>query len=649
MPRNASGNYTLPLPSVVTGTVIESLWANTTMNDLAASVTDSLDRYGRGGMVAPFRMVDGTVAAPAISFTSETNTGLYRPSSGVISVSVLGAEKQTWTSAATTIGVDVNVLGDFNVLGAFEIDGDILLADDKAIGWGANGTRIAGNDTTDTITFFTNALERMRIASNGTVGIGTNNPQARLHVKTGGELIRMETTTARGGGQNYIRFIDPTGTSGFLGFAASDDNFYVRNDTAVGNLLLGTNAAERMRIAPNGFVSIGTSVSLQRLYVGAGGSGTNTELIVVDGGSSGSGGGASVGVYNGGTYKIAIGNKSNLLGGAYDPHGMVITASDLILASGGAERMRFLASGLIGVGGTPTVGSFEVISSGAGIISKASIENGTVAHLGVWNLNPNTIQWYITCNGSATEQHTPRGNHNFFIAGVNRMSLSGTFLITTVPIAHQTGSDSMALFGQTQPYIRWFYSGVIEWWLQAKATGALEFTVGGTTPRVTITNGGALLVGQVSPGLSNSNSMTLEGPVGYCVFNHVVSTPNGTNFHYFAYGGTTIGSVSQATTGSVAFNTTSDARLKTAVEDMTDQGAVIDAIRPCTFEWIADPGPRYQGFIAQELYEVVPEAVTQVPVPDKDDVVWSVDFSKLVPLLVREVQSLRARVAALGG
>jgi len=73
MPRNVSGTYSLPLPPVVANTVIQSAWANTTTDDIAQGITDSLDRNGRGGMIAPFRLVDGSVLQPAFAFSSESS------------------------------------------------------------------------------------------------------------------------------------------------------------------------------------------------------------------------------------------------------------------------------------------------------------------------------------------------------------------------------------------------------------------------------------------------------------------------------------------------------------------------------------------------------------------------------------------------
>ena len=80
MPRDSSGNYTLPATGnpVLTGTTISSTWANMTFNDLAAEMTDSLDRSGKGGMLAAFKFADGTVSLPGAAFTNEPATGFYR-------------------------------------------------------------------------------------------------------------------------------------------------------------------------------------------------------------------------------------------------------------------------------------------------------------------------------------------------------------------------------------------------------------------------------------------------------------------------------------------------------------------------------------------------------------------------------------------
>jgi hypothetical protein len=89
MARDASGNYTLPSSNpVVTLTTIASAWANGTFSDVASELTNSLDRNGRGGMLAALKVYVGSSAAPGLSWDSETNSGLYRIGSGSFGLSV---------------------------------------------------------------------------------------------------------------------------------------------------------------------------------------------------------------------------------------------------------------------------------------------------------------------------------------------------------------------------------------------------------------------------------------------------------------------------------------------------------------------------------------------------------------------------------
>ena len=101
--------------------------------------------------------------------------------------------------------------------------------------------------------------------------------------------------------------------------------------------------------------------------------------------------------------------------------------------------------------------------------------------------------------------------------------------------------------------------------------------------------------------------------------------------------------------GSVAYNTTSDYRLKENVAPMTGALAKVQALKPCTYTWKAD-GSDGQGFIAHELAEVCPDAVTG----EKDDVYadgkikpQSIDTSFLVATLTAAIQELNAKVDSL--
>ena len=100
-----------------------------------------------------------------------------------------------------------------------------------------------------------------------------------------------------------------------------------------------------------------------------------------------------------------------------------------------------------------------------------------------------------------------------------------------------------------------------------------------------------------------------------------------------------------------AYNTSSDRRLKTNIAPADDAAAIIDAIEVVKYDWKSNGETVPFGVVAQDLQKVVPLAVhtgdasEDAPIED----VWSVDYSKLVPVMLKELQSLRARVAQLEG
>lgn len=101
----------------------------------------------------------------------------------------------------------------------------------------------------------------------------------------------------------------------------------------------------------------------------------------------------------------------------------------------------------------------------------------------------------------------------------------------------------------------------------------------------------------------------------------------------------------------VRYNVTSDQHLKTNIRDLTDAGAFIDRLQPRVFAWKeAGHKEHNTGFIAQEVYEVFPDAVSKGSdtfTESEGYKQWAMDAGKFMPLVVAELKSLRARVAAL--
>jgi hypothetical protein len=106
-----------------------------------------------------------------------------------------------------------------------------------------------------------------------------------------------------------------------------------------------------------------------------------------------------------------------------------------------------------------------------------------------------------------------------------------------------------------------------------------------------------------------------------------------------------VGSIT-CTTSATAYNTSSDQRLKDNIVDAPSASDDIDAIQVRSFDWKVDGSHQKYGMVAQELVTVAPEAVSQ---PEDPEEMMGVDYSKLVPMLIKEVQQLRARVAQLEG
>ncbi|HIF24386.1 MAG TPA: tail fiber domain-containing protein, partial [Gemmatimonadetes bacterium] len=113
--------------------------------------------------------------------------------------------------------------------------------------------------------------------------------------------------------------------------------------------------------------------------------------------------------------------------------------------------------------------------------------------------------------------------------------------------------------------------------------------------------------------------------------------------------GTTVGSVDGSGSGGVRYNVTSDARLKQNVSHLTGALKVLASIRPREFEFKTRPGWRVDGFIAQELAESYPQAVSGEPDGDVETDPMMVDYSTLTTLLTGGVKELHELVRVQGG
>jgi hypothetical protein len=129
------------------------------------------------------------------------------------------------------------------------------------------------------------------------------------------------------------------------------------------------------------------------------------------------------------------------------------------------------------------------------------------------------------------------------------------------------------------------------------------------------------------------------------------------------YNGNGVGGNITVSGSNTAFNTSSDYRLKENVTYDWDATTRLKQLKPARFNWIADAtNTLVDGFLAHEVSGAVSDAVSG----EKDAVytaqdeanglgkegepnMQSIDHSKLVPLLVKTIQELEARITTLEG
>ena len=193
------------------------------------------------------------------------------------------------------------------------------------------------------------------------------------------------------------------------------------------------------------------------------------------------------------------------------------------------------------------------------------------------------------------------------------------------------------------------------------------------TERARFDVNGNLLCNSTAAGFANQRAVQIQtSSTGLISIQHLNTESSGASYMWFTFNGGAIGSITQNGTTGVAFNTTSDYRLKENVDYTWDATTRLKQLRPCRFNFIADTDRIVDGFLAHEVSSIVPEAITGAKdavetwqegeeLPDGVSVgdnklnddgnttpdYQGIDQSKLVPLLVKTIQELEARITAL--
>ena len=160
--------------------------------------------------------------------------------------------------------------------------------------------------------------------------------------------------------------------------------------------------------------------------------------------------------------------------------------------------------------------------------------------------------------------------------------------------------------------------------------------------KMRLTNGGSLCINATSSGGGDPLFYVYNSDGGRtnAKFEVSIATPGFTSVIFRNPNGT-VGSIA-INTNSTSYNTTSDYRLKEDLKEINGLEKVC-AIKIYNYKW-KSCNERMDGVLAHELNDIIPYAVTG----EKDaEEMQGVDYSKLVPVLIKSIQELKAEIDIL--
>jgi trimeric autotransporter adhesin len=574
--------------------------------------------------------IDGTViggSTPAAVTTSSLVATTADINAGTIDGTVIGgstAAAGTFTSltASGDVNFDSNTLfvdASANAVGI----GTTTPAAPLSFGSSTNDARIYLRGNTNEFAIGTNGIqtvyagyqghvfqtgsfggtERFRIAADGSLStptLGTSN--VRFGVNAGNSIIA--------GGNYNVVVGDEAGTAittGFentlIGGLAGDAITTASNNTAVGKSALSANTT----------ASNNTAVGYATLTANT----TGTQNVAV--------GSQSLLAHTTGNYNVAVGQNALVSN---------TTASDN--TSVGAFALDANTTGANNTAvGKEALGSNTTASSNTAVGYQAGYSNTTGSY--------NTALGYGTGSSSQTADAC---TYVGFASGNLATASSNTFIGTSSGDQVTTGSKNTIIgrFNGNQ--------GGLD---IRTASNNIVLSDGDGNPRGFFDASGNLIVG--GNALNTVNAFSVHPATNpYIGLNKSLTGTH--DAFYFQHNGSVIGKITYSDSAT-AYVTSSDYRLKKNVTDITDGIDRLKQLPVHKFNFIADPDTTVDGFLAHEVQDIVPEAITG----SKDEVdaegnpvYQGIDQSKLVPLLtaalkeaITRIETLEAEVAAIKG
>ena len=393
-----------------------------------------------GALVNPL----GSAAAPSLTFTGSTNTGLYSPGSGQVAISTNGAGR-LFVDASGRVGVGVASPSrqlDVRSTAFFDSNGDGTgTSPSIAIGSTSVGLSYVGGGH---LSFTTGSAEKARIDSSGRLGLGTSVPGKKLDIAVSGsgttlDGINLSNGTATG-------FIQATGASySYRGIGSNQ--IWIGSDGT--QLNVGTVQAQNLSFSTNSFtaitidtsqrVGIGTTGPQKALHVSTPGNandgaiqlGSSTYYGIIEHDASSTG--ANI-------YTVASASGGGHIFKRGSTEQMRLDASSRLLvgtSSSSAEAKFIVQGGTTGAGGGINIQRNATTASAGstiGFISFTNSSNNVGATLeatgdGTWSAgtsHPTRLVFSTTADGAASPTERMRISQNGVLDTFS--SVSSTFL-----------------------------------------------------------------------------------------------------------------------------------------------------------------------------------------------------------------------------
>jgi len=297
--------------------------------------------------------------------------------------------------------------------------------------------------------------------------------------------------------------------------------------------------------------------------------------------------------------------------------------------------------------------SVEVVDTGTGYVAVAvdGVETARflAGYVGIGITNPSkqlhlyddteSTVWTQTASGFALHRATTSSGDFYF--GIDNSSGAGFGQGNNTRLIYSTGSYPITLSTNSTERMRIASNGNVgigttspayklavkqsdefqglsiinaynsnEWGLLVDGSNSLRFSynAGGVNAgeKMRIDSSGSLLVNTISS--SGSARLDVHGLTSSYTSNFRVGLNGNLAINFQNQSGNQVGYVQVGST-STAYSTASDYRLKEDWQPMVSTWDRVKSLKPVNFAWIST-GERVDGFLAHELQEVIPEAVT---------------------------------------